>query len=167
MPKTPTTTTMVLYVILRRFLHVIPPKNHFGTLTYQRGSHHDEDTCEAFIFQTRQAGAPFQNTHSLSMMDTTLHPCWTTTSRTLDRTTKAIGQTTTSTTTTKCITTPKTSVKLPTPIPPPTNKILDTPKRGIQVPVIPDRINALSSAKMSMAWEAVMKTSWKNRITYD
>ena len=43
----------------------------------------------------------------------------------------------------------------------PPNTMLDTSKRVSQVPVIPARINALSSAKTSMAWEAGMKTSWK------
>ena len=126
--------------------------SHFGTPAYQRGSHHNEDTCEALKSHTRQDGAPFQNTHSRLMMQITLHLCQTTTNRTLDRMTKAIGQTTTlRTKKTKCLTTPKTSVKSPTPITTPPNAILDTPKHETQVPVIPARLNAISSTKTSMA----------------
>ena len=90
-------------------------KYHFGTLAYQRGSHHDKDICEALKSQTRQSGAPFKNTNSVSTMQLTL--CRTTTNRTLDQTAETIIQTTTPTTKTrKRLTAPKISVKLPTPI---------------------------------------------------
>ena len=138
---------------------------HFRTLTYQRGSHHNKETCKGFVFQTRQPGAPLKTTYSQLTMHITLHPCRMTTNRTLERTKKAIDQTTTPTTKkTKRLTTPKTPVKFPTPITPSLNTILDTSKRGSQVTVINSRINDLSSAKMSVAWEVGMKTSWKNHI---
>ena len=68
-------------------------KYHFGTLAYRRGSNHDEDIYEALKFQTRQSGAPFQNTNSQLTIQLTL--CWTITNRNLDRTMEKIGQTTT------------------------------------------------------------------------
>ena len=116
----------------------IHQKYYFGTLAHQIDSHHNKDIYKTLKFQRWQAGDPFQNTNSISMMKLILHLYWRTTNRNLGWMTKTISQTMTPLTkTTKCLTTPKTSVKLPTTITASPKTIMDTSKRGSHVPVIP------------------------------